>query len=63
MQHILSFCAHCGMLIPTGAGFGHPASCENCGGNVTHRENRLEGSFSADEGKRLHTLIYDTEGV
>lgn len=56
---ILSFCANCGQLLPTGLGqrSKDDQKCENCAANVSERSSRLEGTFSIDEGNAMMLIF------
>lgn len=56
-RHILDFCGHCGSLLSPGLGRNRNPTCENCGEDVTSRTNRIQGTFDAEEAKKLNSLF------
>lgn len=59
MQHILDFCNGCGILIPEGMGTlpENKQVCENCGGAVFERDQRIQGVFEEEEAFRLRLAL------
>ncbi len=53
MNRILSFCGHCGIILPEGLGLKDNQDCPNCDLDVSKREHRPEGTFSEEDATRL----------
>lgn len=62
---IMSFCGHCGSLLPEGLGSKSPAEvlCPNCLESVLLRESRIEGTFPDDEATKLELLYFGEEDI
>ena len=58
MKVILSFCANCSVLLPSGLGLGYDPKCQNCDETVLSVEKRIEGEFSETEAARLQKLNF-----
>lgn len=52
----VSFCAHCGALLPFGGGLRPSPKCDNCGESINYREDRIEGDFTEEEARRLFSV-------
>ena len=59
VSFIISFCGNCGCQLPMGLGHKAPEYqiCDNCLRNVSDRSARCEGTFSAEDGKKLLALV------
>lgn len=53
MNHTLSFCGFCGVILPEGLGLQDHSDCPNCDSDVSKREHRPEGTFSEIDATRL----------
>ena len=58
MKVILSFCANCSVLLPSGLGLEHDSRCQNCGEATLGVGKRIEGEFSETEAARLQKLNF-----
>lgn len=61
MDHIISFCASCGVMLPAGMGCldKDAQKCENCGHSVSNSNERIDGTFSREDAHRL----FATQGM
>ena len=55
---ILSFCASCAVLLPSGLGLEKDPKCQNCEAPVEFKGARIQGEFSEPEAARLIRLNF-----
>ncbi len=58
MDHIMSFCAECGVLLPEGLGLKDVPRCPTCGNYTKMRAARFEGTFSELDATAFQLLMY-----